>query len=311
MIHKIIAVTPAGRRPYLDLLKHYILKDETIDEWHLWDNCRHPDDRLYIEQLERTHAKIRVVRIANPDGTNRSVNRFYRFCDDDNAFYIKMDDDLVCLPDALGRRMYEVAVAERSAYLWWSPVVINNAICSWVLQSFGVLTSNVQLSAQAGTFEGWRSSSFANALHTAYLDILERDPAAFEAKLAVVPNLPVSLARFSINCIAFFGADVLNLGDTFCPLGVDDEEWLSAILPARSGRPGRLIGNLAVAHFSFFPQEGELVRTDILERYYRVARLEMIYRPEQKAGGLSELRRRLRVAWSPREKSTYDLSFDA
>jgi len=35
---KVIAVTPAGRRRYLELLAKYVLSDEAVAEWHLWDN---------------------------------------------------------------------------------------------------------------------------------------------------------------------------------------------------------------------------------------------------------------------------------
>jgi len=312
MSHKVIAVTPAGRRAYLDLLKNYILKDSSIDEWHLWDNCRDPDDRAYLAELERDHAKIRIVRVPSADGTNRSVNRFYRFCDDENAFYIKMDDDLVLLPEGLGRRMYDVAITERGTHLWWSPVVVNNAICSWVLQHFGLFRFNIDLTAQASSFAAWRSPYFAAALHRAYLDAIEGDRNLFEARLADVPNLSVSLSRFSINCIGFFGSDVAALGPLFCPPDIDDEEWLSAVLPAKIGRPGRVIGGLAVAHFSFFTQEAELVRTDILERYYRIAQVEMRYRPQVKPARLMGVPRRLRLAWAHRyEPSSYEVSFDA
>ena len=73
---KVIAVTPAGRRRYLELLAKYILSDSAVAEWHLWDNCRDPADRAYIQSL--THPKIKVVSLPNSQGDNRSINKFYR-----------------------------------------------------------------------------------------------------------------------------------------------------------------------------------------------------------------------------------------
>ena len=57
--HRIIVVTPAGRKAYLEILKTYILKDESIDEWILWDNCRLESDRIYIKNLAKNyHSKV-------------------------------------------------------------------------------------------------------------------------------------------------------------------------------------------------------------------------------------------------------------
>ncbi|MDD2467291.1 MAG: hypothetical protein PHI97_25170 [Desulfobulbus sp.] len=117
--HKIIAVTPAGRRSYMDLLKHYVLRDSNISEWHLWDNCRDSADRAYIDSLEREHQKIRVVRIENTDGTNLSVNRFYKFCNDPESFYIKMDDDLVFLQEGMATTLLETAITQRGLLVIW------------------------------------------------------------------------------------------------------------------------------------------------------------------------------------------------
>jgi hypothetical protein len=63
---------------------------------------------------------------------------------------------------------------------------------------------------------------------------------------------------------------------------VDDEEWISAVLPSRTGKPGRVLGGLTIAHFSFYTQEQELLRTDILERYAQLAGLTACEMPPLK-----------------------------
>jgi len=267
--HRIIAVTPAGRERYLELLSHYILRDPGIDEWHLWDNCRSPKDRRYIEALASRHAQIKVIRIEGADGTNLSVNRFYPLCNDDRAFYIKLDDDIVYLPDRFGSALYERAIGERDRFLWWSPLVINNAICSWLIKHHSKVELPDWLSCQANDPCGWRDPHFAERLHRKFLSAIRSGGAgAFQ-----VPAFDVSLSRFSINCLGFFGADVAALGGRFCPPDVDDEEWLSACLPSILHRPGRVVGDLVVAHFSFFTQETELLKAGVLDRYYDVAGL--------------------------------------
>ena len=287
MKHSIVAVTPAGRRRYLELLKHYILSDQSIQEWILWDNCRDPQDRIYIDRLEKEHTKIKVIRLKNVDGTNKSVNRFYRFCNDENAFYIKMDDDLVYLPPNFGSCLYACAIKERGQFLWWSPMVINNAICSWLLKYHSETKIDQYLSCQASDFNGWREPSFAENLHNRFIAALE----ARDLRLFRVPDFPVSLSRFSINCLGFFGEDVARYGDNFCPQNVDDEEWLSACLPSMVGRPGRVSGSLVVSHFAFFTQELELLQSGVLEKYYRVAKLAPLSQPYRRP----PLKRQLRL----------------
>ena len=271
----IVAVTPAGRRAYLEILKTYILRDETIERWDLWDNCRAEADRTYIRELAKTHKKIRIVDAPSVDGSNGSINQFYRRASDCSTFYIKMDDDVLYLPEQFGAAFYRAASAERGKYTWWSPLVINNAICSWLLKYHSHIGISANLSASASCVHGWRSWRFAEALHRMFIEMLK------QGNLLVfhVPNFDISLSRFSINCIGFFGEDVATLGDTFCPLGEDDEEWISAVLPSMTGKPGRIIGHLVVSHFSFFTQEEDLLRTGLLDDYAGLAGVSVLPLP--------------------------------
>jgi hypothetical protein len=271
-MHRIVVVTPAGRRKYLELLKHYILNDDSIDAWHLWDNCRSEADRQYIYELERLSPKISIISIKGSDGSNLSVNRFYVKCRDPGIFYIKMDDDIVYLPKDFGRRLYNKAIAEKNSYSWWSPLVVNNAICTWLLKYHGRVHIGNKVSAQAGCVYGWRSPFFAKALHDVFLQ------AATAHKLSAfqIPDFAVSLSRFSINCLGFFGDFVASFTEEeFCPPGVDDEEWVSAVLPSRAGKPGRIAGDIVISHFSYFTQERGLLSSDILSKYYKFAGLPM------------------------------------
>jgi glycosyltransferase involved in cell wall biosynthesis len=265
--HKIIAVTPAGRTHYLDILKEYILKDDTIAEWQLWDNCRSSTDRAYVESLASQHSKIRLVRRHSVDGSNKSVNQFYRTLVDQNAFYIKLDDDIVYLPPKLGHTLYSAALSEYGRYLYWSPLVINNAICSWLIKHHSKMEITADLIASANCVHGWGSALFAERLHRAFIDAYARGALDQFA----VPSFDLSSVRFSINCIGFFGNDAVDLDTSFCPDNVDDEEWISAVLPSLIRRPGRVVGSLLVSHFAFVTQEVELLRSGLLEEYCRIA----------------------------------------
>jgi len=286
--HTIIAVTPAGRSHYLEILKSYILKDDSIAEWQLWDNCRRPADRDYIEALARQHGKIKIVRAPRVDGSNRTINQFYRGLKDRNAFYIKLDDDVVYLPGEFGQRLYAAAEREAGRFTYWSPLVINNAICSWLIKHHSQMNIAADLIAAASCATGWKNPFFAEQLHRAFIEGYGNGT----LDLFSVSDFSISLARFSINCIGFFGSDVIELGDQFCPLDTDDEEWISAVLPSKIGKPGRIIGNLLVAHFSFFTQEFELLRSGILDEYFRIAGVAPVPYPKGESGALRKILKR-------------------
>ena len=50
--HKIVALTPVGRKKYMEVLFPQILKQrDFVDEYHLWVNTKNPEDLAYLNQL--------------------------------------------------------------------------------------------------------------------------------------------------------------------------------------------------------------------------------------------------------------------
>jgi hypothetical protein len=211
-IMKVIAVTPAGRRRYLELLAKYVLSDEAVAEWHLWDNCRDPADRAYLQSL--TDNRIKIVSLPNSKGDNRSINKFYRTMTDPDAFYVKLDDDICYLPPGFFGRFAAKATASTTKPIWFSPVVINNAICSWLLSFHGKIRYAQPLSCLAACEIGWKNPEFAVLLHRFFLNKLEADQMAS----LHIPDATMTMGRFSINCLGVFGKDRDALGDDFVRL---------------------------------------------------------------------------------------------
>ncbi|WP_181707051.1 glycosyltransferase family 2 protein [Chthonobacter rhizosphaerae] len=262
-MHKLIIVTPAGRERYLRILARYILADDQIAGWMLLDNCRQDSDRKYIHELARQNPKVTVRTVAGRSGEAQNINQIYQFCNDPAAFYIKMDDDIVYTEPGFARSLYAAALAQKDICIWVSPLVINNAICSFHLKYFSNVTIDNPVSAQAGCGIGWQNPGFAAALHAHFLKQLE---AGLRSDF-VVPSAIISSCRFSINCIGFFGDTVQAIGSQFCPPNVDHEEWLSAVLPLKQGKLAMLVGDVCVAHFAYYTQEEALLRTNLLSRY--------------------------------------------
>lgn len=264
--------TPAGRKIYLEILSRYLLDNPLVTEWHLWQNCREESDRKYIYELASRHQKVKIIELTGVDGTNRSVNKFYKYCNEPDTFYIKMDDDIVYIHSGAIRSLVDVATEERGKYLYWSPLVINNAICTAILSARGLISTEAPISAQAGDRISWKSPLFAKNLHEEFLSIAE--DGRVDDFLSDY-RLHLGAQRFSINCIGFWGDSVLRLGEQFCPTTVDDEEWISAVLPMRLGLSGRVVGMSLVSHYSFYTQEWYLNKTmDLLGRYAQLAGVE-------------------------------------
>ncbi|RWQ66503.1 hypothetical protein [Mesorhizobium sp.] len=269
---KLIVVTPAGREKYLRLLSHYVLKSPEVYEWHLWDNCRNEVDRAYLQQLAATDTRCRIKTLPDADGSNNAIGDFFRFCDDPDAFYLRLDDDVVFLEDGFFPRFMERVASERGSALWYAPLIINNAICNTLIKYLSRVLVDGPLTCQAACEFSWAHASFPMALHPVFIEAVKANRLGDFR----VPDREIRLSRFSINAIGFFGSDIMELGDLFIPPkngSGGEEEWLSATLPAMLDRPGKVLGDLVVAHFSFFTQERRLLQTNILDSYYRLAGL--------------------------------------
>jgi hypothetical protein len=299
---KLIAVTPAGREKYLRLLSHYVLRSPEVAEWQLWDNCRNESDRAYLRTLAASDPRCKLKQLPDANGDNQAIGSFFQFCDDPDALYLRLDDDIVFIEDDFFSRFTARTTAERGRAIWFAPIVINNAICNFLLQQFSRVVISGPISCQAMCPSSWAYPSLPEALHPVLIEAV-RSGRLGDFR---VPDRDVRLSRFSVNALGFFGAEKIALGDTFLPPGcTEEEEWLSAILPAKTDRPGTIFGDLIVAHFSFYTQERRLLQTDILDAYYSLAGLPapQFERPAKKI----RLKDRLRP-WRKSKAPQYQVS---
>lgn len=266
---KLIVVTPAGRERYLRLLSHYVLGSSGVDEWQLWDNCRNEQDKRYLRKLAASDPRCKIKELPGADGGFGIIGDFFRFCDDPDALYLRLDDDVVYAEPGFFEAFKERALAARGSALWFAPLIINNAVCGSLLKHFSKVKIQGPITAQAMCPRAWAYANFPKALHPVFIDAVRRG----RLDDFRVPDRDLRMGRFSINAIAFFGAEIVELGDRFIAPGGDEEEWYSVILPAKLDRCGRVFGNLLVSHFSFYTQERKLLQTDILDEYYRLASL--------------------------------------
>ena len=297
---KLIVVTPAGRERYMRLLSHYVLGSSAVDAWHLWDNCRKEPDRAYLNTLAASDPRCSIKRLPSADGTSANIGDFFRFCDDPDALYLRLDDDIVFTEPGFFERFKARALENRGKALWFAPLIVNNAICSSLIQNLSQVTIKGEISAQAMCPASWAHADFPIAMHPVLIEAARRGRLdAFR-----VPDREVRLSRFSINAIAFFGAEIVELGELFHPPDRNEEEWFSAILPAKLNRCGLVLGDLLVAHFSFYTQERRLLQTNILDAYYELAGLPVPYYKKPR----DKLRHLVRNWRSARSRPKYTIS---
>lgn len=256
----LVCITPAGRRRYMRLLVPLVLSSK-IDRYDLWMNTDDPFDIEFCEQLATKFSKIQLVECPKKGlKGNRAIAAFYPLAAEPGTIYIKLDDDIVWgepgFLDVLGE--FRKAHPE---YFFVSPLVINNALCTNVLQTFGKIRYPKYLPANVHNDIHWTNGRFARVLHEWFIQKIEND----QYKELHTANVPFALNRFSINCIAWLGETFRQFGGTIDFR--DDEEFLSVIKPTQLGMVNCIVGSTLVAHYAFFTQRKALDRTSVLEGY--------------------------------------------
>lgn len=251
---KIIAVTPAGRKRYLELLKEHLeAYRDVLDEWHVWKNTTVPEDVEYIDALASDF--VRVIECPVRVDGNFSINSFFSTCDDPNAVYVRFDDDVIALDSIDAFRRFLDFRIDHPEYPVVYANILNNAISTWIHQRLGNLPGCTGYDCMDPV--AWEDPQFAKSIHDAILATpLERF--RFEGIWKFL-----NYERVSVNCVSW-------LGGTFdMPREGDEELYLSCTFPTEKGVPNCMFGGYCVVHFAFFPQRGELERAGYLDAYIR------------------------------------------
>jgi hypothetical protein len=258
--YNIVCVTPAGRRRYMQLLIPQVLSSEIIDRYDIWLNTTDPYDLAFFQKISGISNKIRLLE--QPDGEvdgNNSINAFFRHAIDEDTIYIRLDDDVIWIETEFFEKIIKFRI-DNPQYFIVSPLVINNAVCSHILQARGKLKYPLYIRANAGDKTGWSNAKFALKLHKWFINKLEND--TFKELYCGVK--PIALNRFSINAICWFGRTFKQ----FRGIVIDtDEEFLTVTKPLEIEGVNCLYCETIVSHFAFYTQRRFLDNTHILEQY--------------------------------------------
>lgn len=263
---RLIVVTPAGRRRYLEVLAEHVLRDPDVDEWRLWMNTTDQGDIGYV--WNTLLARDRRATVRSPswpvDGTF-SIAPFFAECGDPDAVYVRLDDDVVwCGPRAISRLAAKCLADSGRAFLVFGNI-LNSALSSWHHQKEFRLPPEPAVGHFVMDPVGWGDGGFAVALHRRFLAA----PRELHWKLA--DRRLDDYQRHSINAVAWRGEDAAD----WCPLVPRDEEaWLAHVAPKERGRPCLVSGDQVFCHLAFHTQRAAVdAASDVLEGYRRLAGL--------------------------------------
>ncbi len=247
---------------YMQYIFPYVLGSDIVDRYDIWVNTVNMCDIEFFRQMAAGNSKVNLVW--QPDGIVdgiNSINKFYENCQDDDTVYVKIDDDIIWMQPNIIEKIVAFRFENLDAFLV-SPMVINNAICTYIWQVKGHIKLDKYYPARSNEKVLWKRGAFAKELHEWYLSQMEKD-ASFWKQLKT-DDVPVACNRFSINFILWFGRDMKLLNGN---IPGDDEEYLSSVAPVKLSKYNTFDGNAVISHFAFGPQRQILDGTDILQRY--------------------------------------------
>jgi hypothetical protein len=260
--YKIELVIPAGRKRYMELLIKYLLREPGWDFLSIWVNTINEDDISYLKSLPNLDSRIKLsyAKEHEPNG-NKSIGQFYKECVDCNTVYIKLDDDICYVEPGMVEKLALFRVNNPEFFIV-SPIMINNALISYLLQILGKIKLNSAITANCFDRIGWANPLFAEQLHNLFLAKLKQNNLDYFK----FTSRPIALNRFSINCISWMGEEFNKFGG-IVPYSVDEEEFLSVTKPSQLGKSNCFFGESIVSHFSFYTQREHLDNSGLLEKY--------------------------------------------
>jgi len=168
--YKVVVNTAAGRRRYMQYLIPFVVADDTVDRYDIWVHTHNGADIEFFNRVAEKYPKLNLVM--QPDGVvagNATINAFYKGCCDEDTIYFKLDDDICWMePDAI-RNMVRFRV-DNPQYFVVSPLVINNPICSYLLEATDKLKLSSYQIASPWSDTFWRSGEFAYRLHDWFIN---------------------------------------------------------------------------------------------------------------------------------------------
>lgn len=284
--YRIVTVTPAGRKKYLEILVPYLLKNQRyIDEHHFWLNTVNREDIEYIESLGEKYPdffRINRKEMFDPIGWV-CIWQYFRDYTDEKTVYVRFDDDICYFGDDALRRLIGCRLRNQKPFLVYGNV-INNTFCSYIHQQRGAIPLRWYKIKDNWDVHVTDSGKLAARIHLKFL----RDHGA--GNLDRWKFEDYHDANCQVNVISWFGRDLKDIPELFIndlrqtyidvngkKMHAMYEEWmLNSILPKKLDRPNLICGDAIFCHFAFTHQRPYLENmTNLLNEYRNISEISV------------------------------------
>ena len=279
--YKIVAVTPAGRKEYLEILHKHICKNKHIlDRWDIWVNTNNQSDIDYINNLAEADSFINLIQAELPYNGNLSIYPFWKHSVDEDTIYVRFDDDIVYIHDDTIENLIDFRIKNKE-YFFIYPYIINNIHHSKDLQlkniatsAFGQIRSFSDLEPRpeyGGPEYGkgiddhvaLRNSAFARHLHELFIEKYNSD--MLSDLMTTDEIIWERFPQVSINCVSWFGSTFKTFNGIL--ENADEERWLTTVKAKEMDMLCCTAPNTLVSHFLYGPQRSNDSMLDILVKY--------------------------------------------
>jgi hypothetical protein len=203
-----IIITPGGRKQYLEILVKYLERDfqnGDFEKWKIWRNTTNQTDIDYINYLsEKYNNWIEVIPCPVPfqEHFSRTIHAFYKTCTEDDAIYLRLDDDIVWIEKDAIKELFYFRIKNPNYFVVFGNI-INNSICGYIHQHLGAIDYSKGINGYTCMDNiGWKNNEFAEHTHRTFFKNLFYPEFYKFNKWELL-----GFIRFSINVMCWFGDD--------------------------------------------------------------------------------------------------------
>lgn len=266
---KVVVVTPAGRRQYLDILFKYIVHlKPAMTEYRLWVNTINDQDIECMRKFQRDNEDFVTLEYLDAEeqkhfsatAKENSICKFYKNCCDPDTVYIRFDDDIVAMGDIDSFQDFIKFRIDNPQYFLVYANILNNALTSYLHQRNGLFdTAKGVCWYECLDRIGWKSGPFAEMVHSTIL-------ATPDLNVYKMKNWHLfHYERMSVNGVSW-------LGDEFAKfmgrVDKDEEDFIACAKPRELQKKNIVFGAFVCVHYAFYTQRPHLDKNPSLLKSY-------------------------------------------
>lgn len=264
---KVVGVVPAGRTRFMKVLFPYLLLQDGIDEFEIWENTNNQEDIAFMHQFASEHSdkfSVQPLPCGGVDGSG-SIRHFMRFCCDPDTIYVRIDDDVCWMAPDCFSKLIQFRKDNPEHFLVYANI-INNNICSYLHQSMGAMTrKSASLTYESSCPDAMANPQIACEAHDCFKQHYESNTLN---NYYFNQWIDWQNTRICINLISWFGKDMYQDGRDF--VNKNEELEMSVRLPEVNQMTKAICGQALAVHYSYGTQLHG-VPDEYLDWYYSIA----------------------------------------